>query len=80
MLESTMKLPFVLDRPMAFFDIETTGLSTTRDRIIELALIRLSPQGDVLERVRRFNPLVELRSRSDTWDRSRMSPFPATAR
>jgi DNA polymerase-3 subunit epsilon len=51
-----MHLPFELDRPLAFFDIETTGLSVTADRIIELALIRLSPQGDVLERVRRFNP------------------------
>ena len=51
-----MKLPFTLSRPLAFFDLETTGLSTTSDRIIELALIRVSPQGDVLERVRRFNP------------------------
>lgn len=51
-----MELPFQLDRPLAFFDIETTGLSVTQDRIIELALIRLSPQGDVLEKVRRFNP------------------------
>jgi DNA polymerase-3 subunit epsilon len=55
-----MKLPFELDRPMAFFDIETTGLSTSQDRIVELALIRLSPQGDVLERVRRFNPGVPI--------------------
>jgi DNA polymerase-3 subunit epsilon len=51
-----MHLPFQLDRPLVFFDIETTGLSPVNDRIIELALIRLSPQGDVLERVRRFNP------------------------
>jgi len=51
-----MKLPFTLSRPLAFFDLETTGLSTTSDRIVELALIRVSPQGDVLERVRRFNP------------------------
>lgn len=55
-----MKLPFALDRPMAFFDIETTGLSVTADRIIELALIRLSPQGDILERVRRFNPGIPI--------------------
>ena len=55
-----MKLPFELDRPMAFFDIETTGLSVTQDRIIELALIRLSPQGDILERVRRFNPGIPI--------------------
>lgn len=51
-----MRLPFTLDRPLAFFDLETTGLSLRRDRIVELALIRVTPQGDVLERVRRFNP------------------------
>jgi len=51
-----MKLPFALQRPLVFFDLETTGLNTKSDRIVELALIRVSPQGDVLERVRRFNP------------------------
>ncbi|MDH5759095.1 MAG: 3'-5' exonuclease [Gemmatimonadota bacterium] len=51
-----MKLPFDLDRPLVFFDLETTGLNTKQDRVVELALIRLSPQGDVVERVRRFNP------------------------
>lgn len=51
-----MKLPIPLDRPLIFFDLETTGLSVANDRIVELALIRVSPMGDVLEKVRRFNP------------------------
>lgn len=51
-----MKLPIELDRPLVFFDLETTGVDVKTDRIVELALIRLSPHGDVLERVRRFNP------------------------
>lgn len=55
-----MKLPFTLSRPLVFFDLETTGLSTTSDRIVELALIRISPQGDVMERVRRFNPGIPI--------------------
>ncbi len=55
-----MLLPVELDRPIVFFDLETTGLSTTDDRIIELAILRVSPQGDVLERVRRFNPGVPI--------------------
>lgn len=55
-----MKLPFTLDRPLLFFDLETTGLSVQNDRIVELALIRVSPQGDVLERVRRFNPGIPI--------------------
>ena len=51
-----MKLPFELDRPLVFFDLETTGLDMKNDRIIELAFIKITPTGDVLERERRFNP------------------------
>ncbi len=55
-----MILPFELDRPLAFLDLETTGLSTVSDRIIELAVIRVTHQGDVLEAVRRFNPGIPI--------------------
>ncbi|MEE2900572.1 MAG: 3'-5' exonuclease [Gemmatimonadota bacterium] len=55
-----MKLPFELDRPLIFFDLETTGLDVKNDRIVELALIKVTPQGDVLERVRRYNPGVPI--------------------
>ena len=55
-----MKLPIALDRPLVFIDLETTGLSLQNDRIIELAVIRVSPGGDVMERVRRFNPGIPI--------------------
>ena len=55
-----MDLPFSLDRPLIFFDLETTGLHMKNDRIIELALIKITPQGDVLEKVRRFNPGIPI--------------------
>ncbi|MEQ1858083.1 MAG: exonuclease domain-containing protein [Longimicrobiales bacterium] len=55
-----MQLPFALDRPLVFFDIETTGLDLKNDRIIELAFIKVTPQGDVLERTRRFNPGIPI--------------------
>lgn len=51
-----MRLPLDLDRPLVFFDLETTGLDFKKDRIVEMALIKMTPHGDVLERVRRFNP------------------------
>lgn len=55
-----MELPFDLERPLAFFDIESTGLSVQNDRIVELALIHVHPSGDVIEKVRRFNPGIPI--------------------
>jgi DNA polymerase-3 subunit epsilon len=81
-----MELPFSLTRPLAFFDLETTGLSLSSDRIIELALIRVSPQGDVLERVRRFNPGIPIPPEASAIhgitdeDVAEEPPFSATAR
>ena len=51
-----LPFPIPLERPLAFLDLETTGLRIGTDRIIEMAVIRLSPNGDVTEKVRRFNP------------------------
>jgi len=55
-----MQLPFALERPLVFLDLETTGLDIKNDRIVELAFIKLTPQGDVLERERRFNPGIPI--------------------
>ncbi|MEC7739725.1 MAG: exonuclease domain-containing protein, partial [Gemmatimonadota bacterium] len=43
-----MHLPLELDRPLVFFDLETTGLDVKNDCIVELALIKVTPQGDVI--------------------------------
>lgn len=59
-MSDPMPFPFPLHRPLAFFDLETTGIRPGQDRIIELALLRLSPGGDVFERVRRFNPGIPI--------------------
>jgi DNA polymerase-3 subunit epsilon len=46
-----------LDRPLAFFDIEATGISPRTDRIIELAIIKLlPPDGERIQKVYRINP------------------------
>ena len=55
-MAAPLPFPVPLERPLAFLDLETTGLRIGSDRIIEMAVIRLSPNGDVTERVRRFNP------------------------
>jgi DNA polymerase-3 subunit epsilon len=35
-----------LRRPLVFFDMETTGLDTVRDRIVELAAVKVFPLGE----------------------------------
>lgn len=42
--------------PLCFADIETTGLSKTEDRIIQLALCRVEPTGEAQSYVSYFNP------------------------
>ena len=49
-----MKL--VLKRPIVFFDLETTGLNLTHDRIVEVSIIKVMPNGEEIRRTRRINP------------------------
>ena len=49
-----------LERPIVFLDFETTGLDTQSDRILELAFIRLLPDGTREELVQRINPGIEV--------------------
>lgn len=39
-----MKL--ILEKPLAFFDLETTGVRIGRDRIIQIGIVRLLPNGE----------------------------------
>jgi DNA polymerase-3 subunit epsilon len=34
-----------LKRPLAFFDLETTGTNIGADRIVEISVIKLNPDG-----------------------------------
>lgn len=45
-----------LKRPIIFFDLETTGLNITNDRVVELSFIKVFPDGHEEERTRRINP------------------------
>lgn len=55
-----------LQRPVVFFDIESTGTDTQRDRIIELCLLRVCPLPTAVEspRVWRVNPTVKIPAES----------------
>lgn len=45
-----------LNRPIVFFDIEATGLNIASDRIVELCLIKVYPDGKEEAQTLRFNP------------------------
>lgn len=46
-----------LRRPIVFFDLETTGTNITRDRIVEISIVKISPgQAEPVVRTRRVNP------------------------
>lgn len=49
-----------LKRPLIFFDLETTGLNITHDRIVEISMIKVNPDGSVEERTRRINPGIPI--------------------
>ena len=49
-----------LDRPLAFFDIESTGVVPQRDRIVEIAVVKLYPDGRQQTTVRRLNPGIPI--------------------
>lgn len=53
-----------LKRPIIFFDLETTGTDHAKDRIVELALIKLLPGGGRDIYVRKINPGVPIPAES----------------
>lgn len=45
-----------LKRPIVFFDLETTGVDTAKDRIVEISMIKIMPDGEEIVKTRRLNP------------------------
>ena len=45
-----------LDRPIVFVDLETTGLNPSYDRIVEITVIKVHPDGSEEQRTVRINP------------------------
>lgn len=45
-----------LKNPIVFFDLETTGVNIAKDRIIEIAYIKVMPNGDEASKKMRINP------------------------
>jgi DNA polymerase-3 subunit epsilon len=45
-----------LERPVMFFDLETTGTDIMRDKIVEISMIKVMPDGTDIQRTVRVNP------------------------
>ena len=56
MLETLLKL----SRPLVVYDTETTGTNSRTDRIIEIACLKVHPDGRRDEWIRRFNPGIPI--------------------
>lgn len=49
-----------LERPIIFFDLETTGTNITHDRIVEISLLKIFPDGHQEQKSRRLNPTIPI--------------------
>lgn len=45
-----------LNRPIVFFDLETTGVDSASDRIVEISMIKVDVDGNKTIKTRRINP------------------------
>lgn len=53
--------------PICFFDLETTGTNITQDRIIEIAVIKILPNGEIQKKVNRINPTIPIPEESSVF-------------
>ena len=49
-----------LEKPVVFFDLETTGTNTVQDRIVEISYLKVSPNGNEDMHTRRINPEMHI--------------------
>ena len=49
-----------LKRPLLFFDIESTGLNVATDRIVEISMVKVMPDGSRDVKTRRVNPTIPI--------------------
>lgn len=49
-----------LSNPLAVFDLETTGVNTSSDRILEISIVKVLPTGEKEIRTHRVNPTIPI--------------------
>lgn len=49
-----------LSKPICFFDLETTGISVSKDRIVEISILKVFPNGNKESKTWLVNPEMEI--------------------
>ena len=49
-----------LNRPIVFFDLETTGVNIVKDRIVEISILKVFPNGNKESKTWLVNPTIEI--------------------
>jgi len=49
-----------LDKPILFFDLETTGTNISYDRIVEISMLKYNTDGSTEQRTLRINPSIPI--------------------
>ncbi len=55
-----MSVKLNLTRPLAFFDLETTGVNVASDRIVEISILKVLPDGNQESLTYRVNPGIPI--------------------
>ncbi len=49
-----------LNKPICFFDLETTGIQVSKDRIVEISILKIFPNGNKESKTWRVNPEMDI--------------------
>ena len=49
-----------ITKPIAFIDLETTGINVSNDRIVEIAIVKIAPDGSKIVKRKIVNPTIPI--------------------
>ncbi len=49
-----------LKKPLAVFDLETTGINVSTDRIVEISIVKILINGETITKTRKVNPTIPI--------------------
>jgi len=56
----TNNMNLKLEKPIVFFDLETTGVNIATDRIVEISILKVFPNGNKESKTWLVNPEIEI--------------------